>query len=263
MTGSASSETSRRRFPRRGPGHDPRVRRAGHGAGRNAAPEGDRRLGLIPALLAFAGGLWLAAGRRRKEVRAIGIGLIVAGVAVLVIRRVAGSYVVDGLVESDSVRPAVAAFWEILSDGLEGAWVGIVLGLIVTLGAWITGEGERARAMRRAAGPWLARPGLAWGVFAGVLLLVIWALPLHRFSSPRSSSCSRRSGSRSPAARRWPSSRPKGPRRRVRARRRRGASRPPPRRRSRSSSASPGSVPRTHRRGVRGREGRPAAGVNG
>ena len=88
--------------------------------------------------------------------RAIGIGLIVAGVAVLVIRRVAGSALVDGLVESDSVRPAVAAFWEILSDGLaEGAWVGIVLGLIVTLGAWITGEGERARAMRRAAGLWL------------------------------------------------------------------------------------------------------------
>ena len=136
----------------------------------------------IPALLAFAGALWLVPGRRRKELRAIGIGLIVAGVAVLVIRRVAGSYVVDGLVESESVRPAVAAFWEILSDGLaEGAWVGIVLGVIVTLGAWITGEGERARAVRRAAGPWLARPGLAWGVFAGLLLLVLWALPLHRF----------------------------------------------------------------------------------
>jgi hypothetical protein len=136
----------------------------------------------IPALLAFAGALWLVPGRRRKEMRAIGIGLIVAGVAVLVIRRVAGSYVVDGLVESDSVRPAVAAFWQILSDGLaEGAWVGIVLGVIVTLGAWITGEGERARSVRRAAGPWLARPGLAWGVFAGILLLVIWVLPLHRF----------------------------------------------------------------------------------
>ena len=135
----------------------------------------------IPALLAFAGALWLVPGRRRKEMRAIGIGLIVAGAAVLVIRRVAGSYIVDGLVESDSVRPAVAAFWQILSDGLaEGAWVGIVLGVIVTLGAWITGEGERARSVRRAAGPWLARPGLAWGVFAAVLLLVIWALPLHR-----------------------------------------------------------------------------------
>ena len=79
------------------------------------------------------------------------------------------------------MRPAVAAFWEILSDGLaEGAWVGIVLGLIVTLGAWITGEGERARAMRRAAARGLRAP-VSRGVFAGVLLLVIWALPLHRF----------------------------------------------------------------------------------
>ena len=48
----------------------------------------------IPALLAFAAALWLVPGRRRKEVRAISIGLIVAGVAILVIRRVAGSYLV-------------------------------------------------------------------------------------------------------------------------------------------------------------------------
>ncbi|HEY7344398.1 MAG TPA: hypothetical protein VH620_02475 [Gaiella sp.] len=136
----------------------------------------------VPALLAWAVALWLVPGRRRKEVRAIAIGWIVAGVALLVIRRLAGSYLVDNLTDSDSVRPALSAFWNILSDGLkEAAWVVVVVGIIGTLGAWVTGEGSRAVATRRWLGPWLARPGLAWGVFAAVLVLVVWVLPLQRF----------------------------------------------------------------------------------
>ena len=103
----------------------------------------------IPALLAWAIALWLVPGRRRKEVRAISIGLIVAGVVILVIRRVAGSYLVDHLTDSESIRPAVDAFWAILSDGLaEAAWVGVVVGVIGALGTWLTGEGGRAVATR-------------------------------------------------------------------------------------------------------------------
>jgi hypothetical protein len=138
----------------------------------------------IPALLAWAIAIWLVPGRRRKEVRAIAIGWIVAGIALLVIRRVAGSYLVDNLTDSDSVRPALSAFWGILSDGLrDAAWVVAVVGVIGTVGAWLTGEGARAVGARRWLGPWLARPGLAWGVFAAVLVLVIWALPLQSFLS--------------------------------------------------------------------------------
>jgi hypothetical protein len=135
----------------------------------------------IPMILAWAAALWLVPGRRRKEVRAIAIGLIVAGVALLVIRRVAGSYLVDNLTASDSVRPAVDAFWTILSDGLAGAaWAVVVIGVIGTLGTWLTGEGRRAVALRGWVAPWLRNTGLAWAVFAAVLLLVVWALPLHR-----------------------------------------------------------------------------------
>jgi hypothetical protein len=136
----------------------------------------------VPAILCWAIALWLVPGRRRREIRAVGIGLIVAGIALLVIRRLAGSYLVDNLSQSDSVRPAVTAFWNILSDGLaEAAWVVVVLGVIAALGAWITGGGTRARSIRRTVGPWLVRPALAWAVFSAVLLLVVWALPLHRF----------------------------------------------------------------------------------
>jgi len=136
----------------------------------------------IPAILCWGIALWLVPHRRRKEVRAIGIGLIIAGIALLVIRRLAGSYLVDNLAQSDSVRPAVSAFWNILSDGLaEAAWVVVVIGVIAALGAWLTGGGTRARRLRHTVGPWMERPALAWAVFAAVLLLVVWALPLHRF----------------------------------------------------------------------------------
>jgi hypothetical protein len=136
----------------------------------------------VPVLLVWAAALWLVPGRRRKELRAIAIGLIVAGVALLVIRRIAGSYLVDHLTASDSVRPAVSAFWSILSDGLaEAAWVVVLLGVIGTLGTWLTGAGSRAVATRRWLGPWLRNTGIAWAVFAALLLLVVWALPLHRF----------------------------------------------------------------------------------
>jgi hypothetical protein len=137
----------------------------------------------IPALLLFAIALWLVRGRRRKELRAIAIGFIVAGVALLVIRRIAGSYLVDGLTQSETVRPAVSAFWTILSDGLaEAAWVVVFVGVIGTLGTWLTGAGRHAVAVRRWLGPWLSRTGIAWAVFAALLLLVVWALPLHRFT---------------------------------------------------------------------------------
>ena len=112
----------------------------------------------------------------------VAVAFIVGGIAILVIRRVAGGYLVDNLTASDTVRPAVRAFWTILSDGLAAAaWVVILLGVIGTLGAWLTGEGARAVSARRWLGPWMRNTGAAWAVFAVVLLLLVWALPLDRF----------------------------------------------------------------------------------
>jgi hypothetical protein len=136
----------------------------------------------IPALAAWALALWLVPGRRRRELRAIAIGFIVIGVLVLVVRRLAGSYLVENLSDSESVQPAVSEFWRILTGGLaEAGWVALVVGVIGVIGTWLTGGGERARSARRALGPLLGRTGLAWGVFALLLVLLVWALPLHRF----------------------------------------------------------------------------------
>ena len=94
--------------------------------------------------------VWLVPGRRRKEVRAIGIGLVVAGVLLLVIRSVAGNYIVDKVVVTESVRPAVHQVWEIVTDSLAASgWNAICVGLLTVLGVWLTGDGRQAVAARR------------------------------------------------------------------------------------------------------------------
>src|SRR5262245_21992417 len=57
------------------------------------------------ALAAAAGAVWLARGRRRNEVRALAIGLLIAGLLILIARTLIGRYVVDHLVQAESVRP--------------------------------------------------------------------------------------------------------------------------------------------------------------
>ena len=134
----------------------------------------------VPALAAWAAALWLVRGRRRKEVRAIGIGLIIAGLLVLVIRYLAGNYFVDNIVVTESVRPAASEAWSILTDSLAAsAWVAVWVGVLAAVGAWLTGEGGRATASRRWLAPHLRRPEVAYGGFAVLLVIALWLLPVQ------------------------------------------------------------------------------------
>ncbi len=60
----------------------------------------------IVALALAALAVWLAKGRRRLELRAIAIGVLVVGLLMLAVRRFAGDYFVDKLVKDDAVKPA-------------------------------------------------------------------------------------------------------------------------------------------------------------
>ena len=81
----------------------------------------------IFALAAWVGAIWLARGRRRQEVRSLGIGLVVVGVLVLLARWLAGKYFVDQIVASDSMRPAAHNAWQIITQSLAAAgWVALV-----------------------------------------------------------------------------------------------------------------------------------------
>jgi hypothetical protein len=132
-------------------------------------------LWLVPFLL-WAIAFWLARGRRRAILRTIGIGLIAVGLLVLVVRRVAGNYVVDDLVKSDAVRPAANDAWDILTALLaDGGWTVFGLGVIAVLAVWLSGPSASATATRRELAPFLVRPELAFGVAALLfLLLILW-----------------------------------------------------------------------------------------
>ncbi len=136
------------------------------------------------AVAAWAAALWLVPGRRRQAVRSIGIGLIVAGALLLVIRAFAGDYFVDNIVVTESVRPAASEVWRILTDSLAAsAWVAVWVGVLGSVGAWLTGPGRRATASRRWLAPHLLRPEVAYAVFAVVVTVALWLLPIQDFKT--------------------------------------------------------------------------------
>jgi NADH:ubiquinone oxidoreductase subunit 6 (subunit J) len=141
-------------------------------------------VGPVMWLLAFVVGaiaIWLAAGRRRALLRSLAIAFLVVGFLILVVRRVAGSYVVDSLSPSESVTPAAEDAWEILTSLLaDGAWTIIGMGVVALVGVWLTGGTELATRARRELAPWLARPEIAYGAAATLLLLVVWWGPTEQ-----------------------------------------------------------------------------------
>jgi Short C-terminal domain len=136
----------------------------------------------VLALAAFAGAIWLARGRRRIELRAIAIGLVVAGFLLLAVRSLAGRYVVDSLVASDSVKAAASEAWDIATRLLAGSgWSLVIVGIVTLAGVWLAGPGPRASGAREALAPWLRRPALAFGTAGLLYVLVLWWQPTAQF----------------------------------------------------------------------------------
>jgi hypothetical protein len=129
--------------------------------------------------LAFAAlALWLARGRRRIEVRAIAIGLLVVGLLLLAVRRFAGDYLVDQLAKDDAVKPAAQDAWSILTQVLaDRAWVWITLGVVTLVGVWFVGDTRRAGHARRAAQPIFASRLTTYGIAAVSVLALALVAP--------------------------------------------------------------------------------------
>ena len=131
------------------------------------------------ALAVAALAIWLARGRRRIELRALAIGVLLVGVLMLVVRRATGGYLVDQLAKDDSVKPAVQDAWEILTQTLaDRAWVWITLGLVTLAGVWFVGGSGFAGRARRAARPVLENRLATYAIAAGSVLLLGLIAPL-------------------------------------------------------------------------------------
>jgi hypothetical protein len=134
-------------------------------------------LWVLPVALA-AIAVWIAPGRRLSILRLIALGSILGGLLVLVVRRLAGSYVVEELAAAPSVEPAVQDAWDILTAQLrDGGLTFLGLGLIVLLAVWLGGPSQSGVGARRALAPYLARAEIAYGAAALLFLLLLWWQP--------------------------------------------------------------------------------------
>jgi hypothetical protein len=139
----------------------------------------------VLALAAAAGAVWLARGRRRIELRANAIGLLIAGVLILMVQSLAGRYVVGHLVPSESVRPAASAAYGIITRLLRGAgWTVIVAAVVALVGIWLSGPGQWATEARQELAPYLRRAELAYGALVIGYLLLLWWRPTPQFGFP-------------------------------------------------------------------------------
>ena len=129
--------------------------------------------------LAFAAlAIWLARGRRRLELRALAIGLVLVGLLMLAVRRFAGNYLVDELAKDDAVKPAAHDAWSILTQVLaDRAWVWIILGVVTLIGVWFVGDGRRAEQARQAATPVFESRPTTYTIAAIVLLVLALVAP--------------------------------------------------------------------------------------
>jgi len=137
-------------------------------------------------ILLYGGAIYLARGRRREAVRAIGFGFVVAGVLALLVRGLGGDAVTGSLAKTASVEPAVEATWDIGTSLLVTVAVSaIAFGILAVVGAWLAGSTAPATALRREAAPYFReRQSAAYGVAGAVwLALIAWA-PIAAFRKP-------------------------------------------------------------------------------
>ena len=131
---------------------------------------------VILALVLYVLAVYLAGDRRRETLRAVGIGFIVVGAAVLLGHRAAGNAVVGALSETASADDAVAATWEIGTTQLTEIGHGLILyGILIVIAAWLAGPTSIATSLRGAVTPWFRRPAYAYGSAVALLLvLFLW-----------------------------------------------------------------------------------------
>jgi hypothetical protein len=141
-----------------------------------------RNLGVVLPLLVlllYAGALYLAKGWRSQALRAAGGGIIAAALLVLLAWRLLGGAVVDSVSGSGAVESAVAAVWEILSEGLrERTLFVLVVGLAFVGAGLLGGPGRYAVAARRFLAPYLRdRPVAVYSVVVVLFLLSLALMP--------------------------------------------------------------------------------------
>jgi hypothetical protein len=124
----------------------------------------------------FAGAVALTRDRRRTILN-IGGCLMLAGIAIIAFRTLAGKYIVSALADAPNAHAVAGDAWGIATrlmvDIAEGT---LLFGFFVVVGAWLDGPGRRATAVRRFSAYTLREQAASTrvGLAALILLLVVW-----------------------------------------------------------------------------------------
>jgi Short C-terminal domain len=148
--------------------------------------QGIRTLSVVLTIISlslFALAVYLAGGWRRIALRRVGWSLVALGVFALLIRRAAGNQIVDGLVKTESIKPAVHNAWNISTSLLYTISITFVIyGLLIVACAWLAGPTRSATATRRVLAPELRdHPERVYAAAATVYLLVLLWGPTPAF----------------------------------------------------------------------------------
>lgn len=137
-----------------------------------------RGLALVTSLLAlalYALAIYLSRGYRWVTVLATGIGLILAGVVVLILREVIGGVVTRQLA-TDTARPAADAAWSIGTSLLASIAHGVIIfGIFFIVAAWLASPHPSSVSTRRALAPVLREYPAAVSAVLGTIAL-IWLI---------------------------------------------------------------------------------------
>jgi hypothetical protein len=111
----------------------------------------------ILTFLVFGFAIYLTQGGRWVTVLFSGVGLVIAGLLVLVLRHVAGGVVVDQLVKQENVKPAAEAAWSIGTSLMVSiATTVIIVGAFFAAAGWLASPTGSARGTRRVFAPALS-----------------------------------------------------------------------------------------------------------
>jgi hypothetical protein len=111
----------------------------------------------ILTFLTFGLAIYLTRDGRWVTVLFSGVGLIIAGLLVVVLRKVAGGIVVDQLVKQENVKPAAEAAWSIGTSLMVSiATTIIIVGVFFSAAGWLASPTGSARGSRRVIAPALS-----------------------------------------------------------------------------------------------------------
>jgi hypothetical protein len=130
-------------------------------------------------LALYAGAMYIARGRRRTFLLAAGVSVLTVGLIVLVVRRYAGDYLVNALVNNPDEKHPVSAAWAIGTELLRNVGINaLVYGIVIIFAAWVAGPSRPATWIRRTLAPTMREhPVVIYGAVALVLLLILLTGP--------------------------------------------------------------------------------------